>query len=79
MKEQKELTDALKNLTTDLKGADDAYATAMKTLHVPAILDVTPSSPAVRRRPRMPGHQVDPGAARAPPLEAQAIAQAVRR
>ena len=46
----------------ELQGSQTALSPTEEQQFVPAILDVAPSSPAVRRRPRMPRHQVDPGA-----------------
>jgi transposase len=46
----------------ELKASRAALSPTEELRFVPAILDVAPSSRAVRRRPRMPRHQVDPGA-----------------
>ncbi len=46
----------------ELQACQTALSPTEELQFVPATLDVAPSSRAVRRRPRMPRRQVDPGA-----------------
>jgi transposase len=46
----------------ELKKSQTALSQTEELQFVPAILDVTPSSPPIRRQRRMPRRQVEPGA-----------------
>ena len=46
----------------ELQASQTALSHAEELQFVPAVLDVTPSSPSVRRQRKMPRRQVEPGA-----------------